>query len=117
MIYTGRQQHEEIHHNLVSDVVMRFASPYFGSGREIFTDRYFTSHSLAMQLVEKNLTLVGSMMIHMREVPSDIKSAKGELALSTVALYDYANKIILLSYAPKRNKNVLMLSSSHSSYD
>ena len=51
------------------------------------------------------------------EVPHDIKSSRGKPAYSTAALYDHANKIIVLSYALKRNKNALMLSSSHSSYD
>ena len=49
------------------------------------------------------------------EVPSQFKAAKGREVESIVALYDHCNKILLLSYAPKRNKNMLMMSSSHSS--
>ena len=54
-------------------------------------------------------------MANRREVPSQFKAAKGREIESTKALYDHSNKIILLSYVPKRNKNVLMMSSSHSS--
>ena len=50
-----------------------------------------------------------------REVPSQFKAAKGREAESTKALYDHSNKIPLLSCIPKRNNNVLMISSSHSS--
>ena len=54
-------------------------------------------------------------MANRREVPSQFKAAKGRENESTKALYDHSNKILLLSYVPKRNKNVLMMSSSHSS--
>ena len=43
------------------------------------------------------------------------KQQKEERLKSTETLYDHSNKILLLSYVPKRNKNVLMVSSSHSS--
>ena len=54
-------------------------------------------------------------MANRREVPSQLKAAKGREIESTKALYDHSNKILLLSYVPKRNKNVLMMSSTHSS--
>ena len=49
------------------------------------------------------------------EVPSQFKTAKGREVESAKTFYDHSNKIILLLYVPKRNKNVLMMSSSHSS--
>ena len=54
-------------------------------------------------------------MANRREVPSQFKAAKGREVESTKALYDHSNKILLLSYVPNRNKNVLMMSYSHSS--
>jgi len=78
-------------------------------------DRYFTSHGLVCNLLQQNLTLIWTIMANRREVPSQFKAAKGREIESTKALYDHSNKIILLSYVPKRNKNVLMMSSSHSS--
>ena len=54
-------------------------------------------------------------MANRREVPSQFKAAIGREVESTKALYDHSNKILLLSYVPKRNKNVLMMSSLHSS--
>ena len=54
-------------------------------------------------------------MANRREVPSQLKAAKGREIESTKALYDHSNKILLLSHVPKRNKNVLMMSSTHSS--
>jgi len=68
-----------------------------------------------VQLLQQNLTLIGTIIANRREVPSWFKARKGREIESAEALYDHSNKILLLSYVPKRNKNVLMVSSSHSS--
>ena len=52
-------------------------------------------------------------MTNRREVPSQFKAAKGREVESTTALYDHSNKILLFSYVHKRNKNALMMCSSH----
>ena len=115
MIYSGRESDSGPHRNLANDIVMKLGSVYFGTGRDIYVDWYFTSHGLVCNLLRQNLTLIGTIMANRREVPSQFKAAKGREIESTKALYDHSNKILLLSYVPKRNKNVLMMSSSHSS--
>ena len=52
-------------------------------------------------------------MANRREVLSQFKAAQGREVESTKALYDHSNKILLLSYVHKRNKNAHMMSSSH----
>ena len=94
---------------------MKSCLVYFGTGRDIYVDRYFTSHGLVCNLLQQNLTLIGIIMANRREVSLQFKAAKGREVESTKALYDHSNKILLLSYVPKHNKNVLMMSSSHSS--
>ena len=115
MICSGRDSDSGPNRNLANDIVMKLCSVYFGTGRDVYVDRYFTSHGLVCNLLQQNLTLVGTIMANRREVPSKFKAAKGREIESTEALYDHCNKILLLSYVPKRNKNVLMMSSSHSS--
>ena len=51
-------------------------------------------------------------MTHRRESPSQFKSARGREVESTKALYDNSNGILLISYIPKRNRNVLIMFSS-----
>jgi hypothetical protein len=114
LIYTGRDAGGGTHHNLAGDVVLQLAEPFFGTGRDIVTDRYFTSHALATALLQKNLTLLGTIQSNKREVPAIMKTTRGIEVNTTRFLFDHENKIILLSYSPKRNKNVLMLTSSHS---
>jgi hypothetical protein len=77
--------------------------------------RYFTSYGLACSLLERQLTLVGTIARGRREVPHSFKVAMERAVESTEALYDNEKMIIILSYVPRRNKNVLMLTSSHSS--
>lgn len=111
---SGRQQGEDVHVDLAKDVVLELSEPYYGTGRDIYMDRFFTSHSLAIELLRQNLTLVGTTSARRRHVPPAIKSTKRRPVESSKFLYDHENKIILMSYVPKKNKNVIMMSSSHS---
>ena len=54
-VYTGRRAEGPVHRGLAKDVVMWLCEPYYNSGREIVTDNFFTSHGLAVDLLEKNL--------------------------------------------------------------
>ena len=111
MIYTGRRANEPVHRNLATDVVLQLTQPFFGSNRDIVTDHFFTSHSLAVRLLENALTLLGTIRKHRREIPNILRQNRE--ILSSFFLYDHANKITLVSYAPCRNRYVFLLSSSH----
>ena len=113
MIYSGRESDLVLHRNLVDDFVIKLCSVYFDTGRDIYVDRYFTSHGLVLNLLQHNLSLIGTIMPNRREVPSQFKAAKRREVESTKTLYDHSNNILLLPYVPKRNKKVLMMSSSH----
>ena len=110
-IYTGRGINEPVHRNLGEDIVTQLTEPYFGSNREIVTDNFFTSHSLAVSLLCHGLTLLGTIRKQRREVPTTLRQKMPQY--NSVFLYDHDNKITLVSYAPTRNRVVLLLSSSH----
>ncbi len=110
-IYTGRVANEPVHRNLAQDVVMELVRPYFGTNRDIATDDFFTSHALAVNLLANGLTLLGTMRKQRREVPPVLRENRP--MHSSKFLYDHASKITLVSYAPKRNRLVVLLSSSH----
>ena len=113
MIYSRKDSDSGPYKNLANDIAMKLCSVYFGTGRDIYVDRYFTSHGLVCNLLQQNLTLIGTIMANRCEVQSQFKAAKGREVESTKVLYDHSNKILLLSYVHKRNKNALMMSSSH----
>jgi hypothetical protein len=111
LLYGGRQAGDPIHHNLGHDVVMRLCQPFFGSGRDICTDNFFTSYELAVHLLEKQLTILGTIRSHRKEIPISMKR-KLDLYESKF-IFDHEHGICLVAYQAKRNKNVLLLSSSH----
>lgn len=113
-IYSGRLPNEPPHTKIGRDVVLDLTRPFYQSGRDIITDNYFTSHELAVTLLANGLTLLGTIRGNRREIPTNIKTARQRDVQSSIFLHDHENKIILASYVPRRKKNVLMLSSSHS---
>ena len=83
MIYSERESDLVTHKNLANDIVIKLCSVYFGTGRDIYIDRYFTSHGLVCNLMQQNLTLSGTTMANQREVPSQLKAAKRREVKST----------------------------------
>ena len=114
MIYSDRKENNTPYRNLANNIVMNLCSVYYGTGRDIYVDRYFTTHGLVCNLLSQKLTLVGTIMSNRREIPSQFKSARGREVKSTKALYNHSNGILLILYIPKQNRNILMMSSSHS---
>ena len=100
MIYSGREENNAPYRNLANDIAMNSCSVYYGTGRNIYVDRYFTTHELCNFLSQK-LTLVGTIMSNGGKIPSQFKSARGREVESTKALYDYSNGILLISYIAK----------------
>ena len=52
----SNKESDKVHSNLAQDIVMRLLGPYFGTGRDVCTDNFFTSYNLAKLLLQKNLT-------------------------------------------------------------
>ena len=112
LIYTGKPIDGPPHKNLAFVVVFELVKPFANTGREIVTDRFFTSHMLAVRLLELNLTLLGTVKSGRKEVPNCLRDVKTREVHSVVSLYDHDNRLVLCSYVPKKNRNVLLLSSS-----
>ena len=84
---------------------MRLLEPYFGTGRDVCTDNFITSYILAKLLLEENLTLLGTIKRHRREVPGSLKR-KMEI-YSSKFLFNHVNGICLVAYQAKKNKNLI----------
>ncbi|CAK1587951.1 unnamed protein product [Parnassius mnemosyne] len=76
-------------------------------------DNWFTSVPLAHQLLKEpyKLTIVGTLRANKREIPPAILDIKERLIGSSMFCYDKQSTIV--SYKPKHNKNVLLLSTTH----
>ena len=92
--------------------MLRLLEPYYGTGRDVCTDNFFTSYNLAKLLLEKSLTIFGTIRNHRRRIPHFLNN-RMELYSSTF-LYNYDDVACLVAYQTKRNKKpVVLLSSTH----
>ena len=109
--YAGKEGNR-IHHNLAQDIVLKVVKPLYGTGRDICTDNYFTSYTLANQLLQQNLTLLGTVCRHRRNVPLVLRQK--DMYWSKF-VFNHGDGICLVAYQAKRNKNpVILFNSSHS---
>jgi len=110
------KKNNEVARGLASDVVCTLVEPIYGQdrgGRTVKTDNFFTSIDLANQLNNKKLTLVGTMKQKKkkREIPQEFKPARQRDENSSI--FGFTNDLTLVSYVPKKNKSVVLLSSLH----
>jgi len=111
-IYAGKQPEGPFYvSNKPSEVVKRMAKPIFGSGRNITADNWFTDIELIEDLKEKRLSYVGTVRKNKQQLPAEFISVKGKKQFSST--FAFSNGKTLVSYIPKPNKNVLLLSSLH----
>ncbi|KAB0805147.1 hypothetical protein PPYR_02117, partial [Photinus pyralis] len=93
------------------DVVLRLCKHIFGSGRNITMDNWFTSIPLVKKLLDHNLTVIGTIRKNKRELPLEF-SQPAERPQHT-SMFGFSQGCTLVSYIPKKKKNVLLLSSMH----
>lgn len=113
-IYVGKQPDEVASQNFVVSLVQRLSAQYVGKGRTIAMDNYFTKCELAEKLLAKNTTIVGTIRSNkpdlLKEFTKKTYIARREIGSSR---FCFDNMLTLVSYVPKKNKNVLLLSTLH----
>nr|CAI5843818.1 unnamed protein product [Callosobruchus analis] len=85
-----------------------------GSNRNVTMDNWFTSVPLVDRFAEKpfNLSIVGTIRKNKPQLPSQITENKKERQVGT-SMFAYTNKSTVVSYKPKKNKIVNLISSMH----
>jgi len=81
-------------------VVLDLADDIETSGRNITCANFFTNLSLARKLLQKKLTLVGTMRNNKPELPAECTVAKGRNMMSTV--FGFRQDAVIPSYCPKK---------------
>ncbi|KRY34820.1 hypothetical protein T01_11506, partial [Trichinella spiralis] len=77
-------------------------------------DCYFTSYSTVQHLFEHDLTAIGTVFAHRRDVLACLRKAARRDPYSTLAVYEHSKKVTMINYVPrKNNNNVLLLTSCH----
>ncbi|KRY18990.1 Chymotrypsin-like elastase family member 2A [Trichinella patagoniensis] len=112
-LYTGRSS-EERQIDLASTTVGQLAQPFVNSNRNVYMDCYFTSYSTVQHLFEHDLTAIGTVFAHRRDVLACLRNASRRNFYSTIAVYEQNRKVTMINYVPRKNSNnVLLLISCH----
>lgn len=112
-VYVGTQPDGPYkYENDPASLVKRLIAPITKTGRNITMDNWYNSIPLANDLLKNhNTTVVGTLRKNKREIPPCFLEIKKRQLNST--MFGYGTKILLTSYVPKKNKNVLLISTMH----
>lgn len=98
--------------NSPDDVVLRLVHPVEGTKRNITGDNWFSSVPLVKKLLEeKKLTYIGTMRKNKREIPIEFLPKKDRV--EKTSLFGFQENCTMVSYCPKKNKCVILISSMH----
>ena len=109
-IYSGKVG-EKSEINQGENVVLKLTKE-LKSGHNITTDNFFTSVPLAIKLLQRPrpLTLLGTIKSNRKWIPDWIKNHDKKDEYSSK--FAFSTDVMLVSYIPKKNKSVVVLSSS-----
>lgn len=109
-VYTGKGPGAKAEVNQGFRVVSDLVQPFHGTGRGITTDNFFTSVPLANYLLTKNLTLLGTVRKNKTDTPPQLNIKNRPVESS---IFAFTKDISMVSYIPKKNRMVHLLSSQH----
>ncbi len=80
-------------------------------GHTITCDNFFTSYALGQELLRRKMTMIGTVRSNKPELPPALLSMKNRARLSS--MFAFTDTHTLVSYCPRKNKNVLLMSTFH----
>jgi hypothetical protein len=115
LLYVGRstvsEASREEHGGHVQALVMELMEPFLDSGRNLTTDNWFTSKKLALKLIDRRTTLVGTLKNNSPCIPAPAKTTEGRVRGDSVHFYSTSTTIC--SFWDKGSRPVNVLSSMH----
>ncbi|XP_034048225.1 piggyBac transposable element-derived protein 1-like [Thalassophryne amazonica] len=81
------------------------------SGHNITCDNFFTSYKLGQELLKRKLTMVGTIRKNKSELSPQLLTSKNRPVMSSK--FAYMADTSLVSYVPKKGKNVVLMSTLH----
>ncbi|XP_065654465.1 piggyBac transposable element-derived protein 4-like [Hydra vulgaris] len=99
----------------VTRVVLEPTDHLNGSGRHITADNFFTNIHLARALLGRKMTYTGTIKKNKEEIPKKLLPALHRPVYSSI--FGFQNDSTIVSYVPKKNKAVILLSTCHHSND
>ncbi len=94
----GTKRETELGARVVNDLVR----PYYGTGRNVTCDNYFTSKGLAEYLLTQRLTIVGTIRGNRHEVPQNMCKENTKCREVGSSRFLFTDKMTLVSYVPRK---------------
>lgn len=91
--------------------VIKLTRSIHGTNRNVTMDNWFSSCELAEKLLDKNLTMVGTLRKNKKEVPPQFLTVKRIQTPSSA--FAFSPKFTLVSHVSDKKKCVLLISSMH----
>ncbi|XP_064814049.1 piggyBac transposable element-derived protein 4-like [Oncorhynchus masou masou] len=113
-VYTGKAAGGGPEKNQGARVVLDLTEG-LPAGHNVTCDNFFTSYELGQRLLERDLTMVGTVRKNKPELPPALLQSKDRQVSSS--RFAFTPTATLVSYLAKRNKNVLLLSTRHAEPD
>lgn len=109
-IYTEKES-TQVTRNLVEKIVLNMTEPIVNTSLNITMDNWFTSVPLAEKLLQRSLTCVDTHKNNKPDIPNEMQPKHGRQALTS--LFGFHERKTLVSFVPKPNKAVILLSTMH----
>ncbi|XP_014912949.1 piggyBac transposable element-derived protein 4-like [Poecilia latipinna] len=84
-------------------------------GHNVTCDNFFTSYELGQQLLKRKITMIGTVRKNKPELPPALLTTKERKVFSSK--FAFTPTTTLVSYLPKKNKNVVLMSTLHKDGD
>ena len=97
---------------LAEHVVENLCNFVHNSGINVTTDNLFTSTKIAEDLLLKQITLLKTLRKNKPDISKQFATEKNREVVSSS--FGFRNRQTLVSYIPKKNKAVVLLSTMHS---
>lgn len=110
--YLGKESDKEAGVLQGEFAVKKLIQPYENFGHCVCTDNFFTSLTLAIELLKKKTNLIGTIKRNKRELPSVVNSKQ---PIYDSLVYEHDTGVLLNIYQGKQDKNVSLISSFHDS--
>jgi hypothetical protein len=110
-IYLGKASRDAPNNTEIGKNVFLNLTEIYRTGRVVTCDNFFTSVTLANQLWDNGLKLVGTLWANKREIPIEFRPNKEREVASS--LHGFHKHLTLVSYVPKIKRSVILLSSEH----
>ena len=100
--------------SLANHVTCTLMKPFFYCEYNVTADNYFVSFNVALTLLKEKVTIVGTIRINKRELPTDLPKIEKDLhRYESKFLVDGNSKTSLTIYKSKPRKSVCILSTMH----